>query len=791
MDEFEADVLDVVRSARPAVDGVDGEALARLRATIFGEFSSPADDNSPKFEPAPGPPRPALTDPSVAEDEAGGEVLELATVGGGGRRPNRWRAVALVAAAAMVVAGLTTVAIARRSAPVGVGEGWTGPTADDFATSQYAVTRLVDGTTEVPFDERLRIGLLDPPPGAGVVCRQSQLPPGAGSGTIVVKDGRVAQWVPCDLVDPPLIAFLDALMRAHPTVEVRGDDLRLRAGARELDAVRPRRSSSALAGPGLEAPHIPTMAELADSQWEIYDATSNGVAGTSIVGQMLWFGTDSLIVGSACSSSRIGATIVDGHLTASGEALAWSWPGSASFDCAPSDPEPLAAFVRDDPSVLLRGDVLHLESAHGEVAAVRWRTDADPDGASDALGRNTRYQTLYELAGRTFVIDRYATTPSAGAVDRRFDRSLVVTFAPIPDASAVQHVAVTITGTCPALSAVATGLRAVEVALRPGPADLSCVGGAAPDSDDVRQLAAFFATPSVAELDGPRLTLSKLDAAIEAHEGGAPVPARTTTTTLDPQAARTPTMDELLGRTFVGDRLTVDGTDAPMVTAPVTVTFGLNGQTSRVGAYTGCNGMSGAASIASGHLRLGSDGLVQTQIACGGEPGANEVTVGRLLDASPTISIADGVVRQPAVLVLSGGGIELRAHEQADGRPSTVVPSTTEPPDASTTAAPPTTTASDPSAAGSARVPTFADLAGKVFVADWWLVGRNRQGFLGSPTLTFSRDVDGDQLAVAIGCNGVTATVSVGDDRLGQLGYGRTPAPVEFCRRRWSQNSHW
>ena len=78
-----------------------------------------------------------------------------------------------------------------------------------------------------------------------------------------------------------------------------------------------------------------------------------------------------------------------------------------------------------------------------------------------------------------------------------------------------------------------------------------------------------------------------------------------------------------------------------------------------------------------------------------------------------------------------------------------------------------------------------------MFVADWWLVGRNRQGFLGSPTLTFSRDVDGDQLAVAIGCNGVTATVSVGDDRLRQLGYGRTPAPVEFCRRRWSQNSHW
>ena len=54
MDEFEADVLDVVRSARPGVGGANDEALARLRATIFGEFSSPAVDNSPMFEPAPG-----------------------------------------------------------------------------------------------------------------------------------------------------------------------------------------------------------------------------------------------------------------------------------------------------------------------------------------------------------------------------------------------------------------------------------------------------------------------------------------------------------------------------------------------------------------------------------------------------------------------------------------------------------------------------------------------------------------------------------------------------------------
>ena len=161
MDEFEFDVLDVVRLARPGVEAANDEALARLRATIFGEFSSPGDDNSPMFEPAPGAPGPATRASQVVEDETAGEVLELVAVGGG--------------------------------------EGWTGPTADDFATSQYAVTRLVDGTAEVPFDERLRIGLLDPPPGAGVMCRQSELPPGAGSGTIVVKDGRVAQWVPCDL----------------------------------------------------------------------------------------------------------------------------------------------------------------------------------------------------------------------------------------------------------------------------------------------------------------------------------------------------------------------------------------------------------------------------------------------------------------------------------------------------------------------------------------------------------------------------------------------------------------
>ena len=676
MDEFEFDVLDVVRLARPGVEAANDEALARLCATIFGEFSLPGDDNSPMFEPPSGPPRPALTDPPVAEDEAGGEVLELVAVGGG-RRPSRWRAVALVAAAAMVVAGLTTVAIARRDVPVGVGEGWTAPTADDFApTSQYQVTRLVDGTTDIPFGERLTIGLLDPPPGAGLVCTQELLPPGIGDGGAVVNDGRVAQWAPCHLVDPPLIAFLDALMGAHPAVEVRGDELRLRAGARELDATRPRRTSSEPTGIGLEAAHVPTMAELANSQWEIYDATSDGDVAPSSVGPTFWFVRDALIIGSPCDSRRAGAAIVDGHLTMSGVAAAWSWPGTAAVDCVPMDPEPLVAFVAGNPAALLRGDVLRLETVHGHVDAVRWKAGADAEASPD-FTRNTRYQTLYELAGRTFVADRYVTTPSAGAVDRQFDGSVVVTFAPMPDASTVQHVAVTITGTCRSLSGVATGLRAIEVALQPGPADPACVGAAAPDGDDVGQLVAFFATPSVAELDGSRLTLSKVDAAIEAHEGGAAAPARSTT--LDPPVARTPTMDELFGHTFVAERLAVDGTEAPMVTAPVTVTFGFNGQTNWIGAYTGCNGMSGAASIASGHLRLGPHGLVQTEIACGGDAGANEVTVGRLLDANPTISIVDGVVGQPALLVLAGGGIELRAHEQADGVVGPVVPSTNGP----------------------------------------------------------------------------------------------------------------
>ena len=492
MDESKVDVLDTVRSARPAVHGPEGETLARLRSTIFGAIVAPTAEIAPKFESPTA--FEAVSTTAASPKDVGDEVAALVDVGGG-RRPNWWRGVALVAAAALAVAGLTTVTLARRHAAPAVADGWTAPTADDFApTSQFAVTRLLDGTTEVPFGASLTIGLIDPPPGAGIGCRAIALPAGVGSGSVVVREGRVVSWGPCNIVDQSLSSFLDGLMGAHPAVEIRGDELRLRAGNRELDALRPSTD------PWL----TPTVEQLSGSTYRV-DRLVEGSADTPVGEVELRFGPSGFTITTSCAVATTEASIEGGELAMSAATVGSSMTGYrplGSPSCMPLDTSRLFALLQAHPTIEARG------------AALRLRTDA-------------------------------------------------------------------------------------------------------------------------AHVDATRTSASS---------AGAP---------------HTPTMAELVGRTFVGDALTVNGANRPIVDSGISFTFG----DGTVGARTGCNGLDGAASVESGHIRVVD--LGGTQMACGLERQEQENTVGALLLAFPTISIVDVGGGQPATLVLAGGDVELRAHEGA------------------------------------------------------------------------------------------------------------------------------
>ena len=563
MDEFEADVLDVVRSARPAVDGVDGEAMARLRATILGEFSSPGGDNSPKFESPSGAPGPATRASQVVEDETGGEVLELVAVGGG-RRPSRWRAVALVAAAAMVVAGLTTVAIARRSAPVGVGEGWTAPTADDFApTSQYQVTRLVDGTTDVPFGERLTIGLLDPPPGAGVGCRDNLLPPGIGDGGAVVNDGWVVQWVPCHLVDPALIAFLDALMGAHPAVEVRGDELRLRAGVRELDAVRPT-----TVDPSALAWTTPSVEQLAGSTYAMHDQSHlvNGALGPvdpfDLTFDLNGFAVSML----GCGVASARATIAAGHLAVSAFTAGTNVAGYTPVggrSCALDDL--LSAIAKARPTIEVRADQLRLQEDGIDLQGTKTA------GVNASALEVWSTPTIEELAGReftaTFVTDGDAVLPLAA----------FVSFTP----TAVRF------GNCGRSWIADAAVTDGKLVIGPPVMQQADPSGdcAAFSPDNLDALVGLVGAKPTIEVRGRRLRLTAGTTSAVAVQPGAvdpgsgpvvtppiapsPVDATTlppvVTALTAPSAPHTPSIDELVGNGYVIDRLSIarDGGPAP------------------------------------------------------------------------------------------------------------------------------------------------------------------------------------------------------------------------------------